>query len=37
MLIRRWAFVLIALNYREAVVTFGLKESYLIGFNAFVF
>ena len=30
-------FVLIALNYREAIFTFGLKESFLLGFNAFIF
>ena len=29
-------FLLIALNYREAVLTFGLKEAYLLGFNAFL-
>jgi O-antigen/teichoic acid export membrane protein len=29
-------FVLIALNYREAVITFQLKEVYLSGFNAFL-
>jgi hypothetical protein len=27
---------LIALNYREAIITFGLKESFLLGFNAFI-
>jgi len=30
-------FSLIALNYKEAVVTFGLKDAYLLGFNAFIF
>ena len=29
-------FLLIALNYREAIVTFNLKATYLAGFNAFV-
>ncbi len=29
-------FVLIALNYKEAILTFGLKETFLLGFNAFV-
>ncbi|MBL7743871.1 MAG: lipopolysaccharide biosynthesis protein [Chitinophagaceae bacterium] len=29
-------FILIALNYREAIITFGLKESFLLGFNAFL-
>ena len=29
-------FVLIALNYREAIVSFKLKEDFLLGFNAFV-
>lgn len=30
-------FLLIALNYKEAVTTFGLKEIYLLGFPAFIF
>lgn len=30
-------FLLIALNYREAVSTFGLKDAYLQGFSAFIF
>lgn len=30
-------FLLIALNYRESVLTFKLKEEYLLGFNAFIF
>jgi O-antigen/teichoic acid export membrane protein len=30
-------FVLIALNYREAIITFELKEKFLLGFNAFIF
>ena len=29
-------FLLIALNYREAVLTFGLKKDYLLGFSAFI-
>jgi O-antigen/teichoic acid export membrane protein len=29
-------FLLIALNYREAVQTFGLKDAYLQGFSAFI-
>jgi O-antigen/teichoic acid export membrane protein len=29
-------FVLIALNYTEAILTFQLKETFLLGFNAFV-
>lgn len=29
-------FILIALNYKEAIITFGLKDSYLAGFNAFI-
>jgi O-antigen/teichoic acid export membrane protein len=29
-------FVLIALNYKEAILTFQLKESFLLGFNAFI-
>ena len=29
-------FLLIALNYRDAINVFGLKESYLAGFNAFL-
>lgn len=29
-------FLLIALNYTEAIVTFGLKDEFLLGFNAFV-
>lgn len=29
-------FVLIALNYTEAIYTFGLKDAYLAGFSAFV-
>lgn len=29
-------FSLIALNYREAILTFNLKDSYLLGFNAFI-
>ena len=29
-------FLLIALNYREAVQTFGLKDAYLKGFSAFI-
>ncbi|MFT3703454.1 MAG: hypothetical protein QM802_13850 [Agriterribacter sp.] len=29
-------FVLIALNYKEAIYTFGLKESFTLGFNAFL-
>ena len=29
-------FILIALNYREAVQTFGLKDAYLQGFSAFI-
>lgn len=29
-------FLLIALNYREAILVFGLKESYLAGFTAFL-
>ena len=30
-------FLLIALNYRESVITFKLKEEYLLGFSAFIF
>jgi len=30
-------YVLILLNYREAVVTLGLNEDYLLGFDAFIF
>ena len=30
-------FILIALNYTEAVKTFGLKDIYLLGFPAFIF
>ena len=30
-------FALIALNYKEAIITFKLKDDYLLGFNAFVF
>ena len=30
-------FLLIALNYTEAITTFGLKEIYLLGFPAFIF
>lgn len=30
-------FALIALNYNEAIVTFGLKDSYLLGFSPFIF
>ena len=30
-------FLLIALNYREAILSFDLKPSYLAGFNAFLF
>jgi O-antigen/teichoic acid export membrane protein len=30
-------FALIALNYKEAVVTFGLKDSYLLGYSPFIF
>lgn len=30
-------FLLIALNYRQAIITFGLKESFLAGFTAFLF
>lgn len=30
-------FLLIALNYRESIVTLKLKEEYLLGFNAFIF
>lgn len=29
-------FILITLNYQEAVITFNLKSSYLAGFNAFI-
>jgi O-antigen/teichoic acid export membrane protein len=29
-------FLLIALNYRDAIHVFGLKDSYLAGFNAFI-
>lgn len=29
-------FILIALNYRQAIITFGLKDSFLLGFNAFI-
>jgi O-antigen/teichoic acid export membrane protein len=29
-------FVLISLNYKEAIHTFGLKESFTLGFNAFL-
>lgn len=29
-------YVLIALNYTEAILTFGLKDTYLLGFNAFL-
>jgi len=29
-------FALIALNYKEAILTFQLKETFLLGFNAFV-
>jgi len=29
-------FVLIALNYREAIITFHMRDSYLAGFNAFL-
>ncbi|MBL7740107.1 MAG: lipopolysaccharide biosynthesis protein [Chitinophagaceae bacterium] len=29
-------FILIALNYRDAIITFGLKSSFLLGFNAFL-
>lgn len=30
-------FLLITLNYNEAILTFNLKEDYLLGFNAFIF
>lgn len=30
-------FALIALNYKEAVITFGLKDTYLLGFNVFIY
>lgn len=30
-------FLLIALNYKEAILTFGLKDIYLLGFPAFIF
>lgn len=30
-------FILIALNYKESVLTFGLKDAYLLGFPAFIF
>jgi O-antigen/teichoic acid export membrane protein len=30
-------FLLIALNYREAVITFDLKKEFLLGFSAFIF
>lgn len=30
-------FLLIALNYREAIVVFDLKRDFLLGFNAFIF
>lgn len=30
-------FILIALNYKEAILTLHLKEEYLLGFNAFIF
>lgn len=29
-------FILIALNYRDAITTFGLKPAFLLGFNAFL-
>ncbi len=29
-------FILIALNYREAIITFGLKPDYLLGYHAFI-
>jgi O-antigen/teichoic acid export membrane protein len=29
-------FVLIALNYKEAILTFGLKDIFLLGFDAFI-
>lgn len=29
-------FLLIALNYTEAIITFGLKDEFLLGFNAFL-
>lgn len=29
-------FLLIALNYSEAIITFGLREDYLLGFNTFI-
>jgi O-antigen/teichoic acid export membrane protein len=29
-------FLLIALNFREAIITFGLNSDYLLGFNAFI-
>jgi O-antigen/teichoic acid export membrane protein len=29
-------FILIALNYKEAIITFKLKDTYLAGFNAFL-
>jgi len=30
-------FLLITLNYTESIITFGLKEEYLLGFSSFVF
>lgn len=30
-------FLLIALNYRDAIITFNLKKDFLFGFNAFLF
>lgn len=30
-------FTLIAINYKQAVLTFGLKPDFLLGFNAFIF
>lgn len=30
-------FILISLNYKEAIHTFQLKDAYLLGFNAFIF
>ena len=30
-------FLLIVLNYNQAIETFNLKDAYLLGFNAFIF
>lgn len=30
-------FLLILLNYKESILTFGINEEYLLGFNAFIF